>query len=781
MAKPCADCHAGIEDIQPDCTRAILENLNARPSTHDSRPSQGGRGTRPGPSGQDGRARRASITTHDDPYCLFCHLPSSHSEIPPDLISRPILLGASDSRLPTPDSRAKHHPPIVRNPSDLRLAPLACGPCHPQNVEGILHSPHATTVGQIRVILRSFVGDEIELPRLTLDDVKRMKPSDLVGANSGASESGPMRIGPYEPRVRRVGTDSDPSASEPLPLRLQMGFDLIRKACITCHLGSENRSASTPEGNFRSSGCAACHVPYATDGRRQTADNAMQSATSPGPTRHQMTVKIPVSQCETCHNGSRKATSYRGLFPADGLFTPTDVRAVSLHGGTYESVAPDVHYTAGMVCIDCHTESELMRSGPDKILMEDHTTITCEACHVASASPSGHVGTDSHPSELRITRSGDQPILHRRLDNQPLPIPQLSAFSIQHSALEPQSSSLAHTTSHLDKVECVACHTQWTARCYLGCHMEYDERKSAPDLQTGQRSPGAWTLTPMNAPTGRNYPVFGKRRDKLALFVPSSQVLYTVTSSSGRRLLDRQPLMIAIHDTPSPPTPHLPTHDYRLPNFSMNPSSPHTVGRQGVTCDYCHGPGGPCTASAGRATRVRRGIERCGPGGPCTRAPGESMDSEPLQRECADRSLRALGLGTDLYADRPGLPAKSRAGLPASIDFPLNALLRPDGPGRPCTRAPGEPMDGEPLQHECGTPLQVTHHPNARPLTLEEIRSIREKAACLTCHGQGIAPASFGALRHAILETSLPTTFILKHYLGSSAEGFREKFFGRDR
>jgi len=32
-----------------------------------------------------------------------------------------------------------------------------------------------------------------------------------------------------------------------------------------------------------------------------------------------------------------------------------------LHGHAYSEQTPDVHFTKGMVCIDCHTEREVAR------------------------------------------------------------------------------------------------------------------------------------------------------------------------------------------------------------------------------------------------------------------------------------------------------------------------------------------------------------------------------------------------------------------------------------
>src|SRR6266478_1020673 len=83
-------------------------------------------------------------------------------------------------------------------------------------------------------------------------------------------------------------------------------------------------------GDFRSSGCSACHVIYANDrdaehsafysgagnmGRTQTADANISKDESGHPIKHQFTSAIPSSQCMVCHMhpGTNMVASYMGL------------------------------------------------------------------------------------------------------------------------------------------------------------------------------------------------------------------------------------------------------------------------------------------------------------------------------------------------------------------------------------------------------------------------------------------------------------------------------------
>jgi hypothetical protein len=83
-------------------------------------------------------------------------------------------------------------------------------------------------------------------------------------------------------------------------------------------------------GDYRSSGCAACHVIYANDrnarhsafynsagnlGTSQSADVSIPKNESGHPIKHQLTSRIPTSQCMVCHMhpGENMVASYQGL------------------------------------------------------------------------------------------------------------------------------------------------------------------------------------------------------------------------------------------------------------------------------------------------------------------------------------------------------------------------------------------------------------------------------------------------------------------------------------
>ena len=83
-------------------------------------------------------------------------------------------------------------------------------------------------------------------------------------------------------------------------------------------------------GDFRSSGCSACHVIYGNDrdpshsafyaasgnlGRSETADANIPKSESGHPIKHQFTSQIPTSQCMVCHMhpGTNMVATYLGM------------------------------------------------------------------------------------------------------------------------------------------------------------------------------------------------------------------------------------------------------------------------------------------------------------------------------------------------------------------------------------------------------------------------------------------------------------------------------------
>ena len=115
-------------------------------------------------------------------------------------------------------------------------------------------------------------------------------------------------------------------------------------------------------GDYRSSGCTACHVVYANDssithssqvwakfgngGTTSTGDEQLKDKKNePGhPIKHQFTNQIPTSQCMTCHMhpGTNMLTTYLGFTWWDN---ETDAKSAGMYPARQRNVSAEEEYT----------------------------------------------------------------------------------------------------------------------------------------------------------------------------------------------------------------------------------------------------------------------------------------------------------------------------------------------------------------------------------------------------------------------------------------------------
>jgi hypothetical protein len=349
--------------------------------------------------------------------------------------------------------------------------------------------------------------------------------------------------------------------------------------CGDCHLGSAG--ANNRAGDFRSSGCSACHMPYSLGGRSGSSDPNIKQNEPLDPDdidqperahvrSHQIrSVKRTLSNghlvegiddhtCAGCHQGSnRTVMQYWGIRldqnqdvhrgrqypsnPVSYLTTQNDTRLFDpavgnntfngrnhrqyllredYDGDGRDDTPEDVHYAAGMGCIDCHGTVDLhggdVAAGEDRLLsrQEQGIAIRCIDCHgtaesyaptVPGTNYAGQpvqVATDVEGHALKhVTKTGADLFLTSRVSGVTLYVPQVRDLVVdtgkQHpSTQEPMYSPAAsfamgraddtlangigpqqknlpvtHGFSHSDNMNCAACHSSWTNTC-MGCHLE---------------------------------------------------------------------------------------------------------------------------------------------------------------------------------------------------------------------------------------------------------------------------------------------------------------------
>jgi hypothetical protein len=167
-------------------------------------------------------------------------------------------------------------------------------------------------------------------------------------------------------------------------------------------------------------------------------------------------------------------------------------------GRYFERKSADLHHSAGLDCIDCHTALEVMGSGHSVANKAQALRVRCEDCHAA---PGGKLASrdakDIDPESRKIlalrgwklppgqrvgaTRSGDTLLnvtvdaagrgtLRRKGDGGLAP-------------LKPQVAACSGNAAH-QRLSCNSCHTPWAPQC-TSCHTRFDPSSVRP------RPPGA--------------------------------------------------------------------------------------------------------------------------------------------------------------------------------------------------------------------------------------------------------------------------------------------------
>jgi hypothetical protein len=441
------------------------------------------------------------------------------------------------------------HAGMWSNPTDLRVVEQTCGTCHGTIARKVKSSIMAHRSGtQSGTLFPNGLQPTREAVRFA------MAPE-------------PTRPGVALPKGHPLPPGALPGL-EPIPTFKQSGdvfFDLLRKECTSCHLWTAPKAL---KGNFRATGCAACHMPYGEDGKSLSVDPAGPKHKTGRPLRHVLTKAIPVTQCATCHNGgSRAAMNFRGLMeaPAEGRQTFVYDQDL-LHGHAYTEQTADVHFTRGLACIDCHTEREVHGDGQIYAKRHYEVEVRCESCHGTPDRLA--TGVTAQGRRLRNVFVAATPnpqglvTLVGKLTGKVHVIPQLATLATQPAG---------HAGTHLAKTECFTCHTAWAPTCY-GCHikMDYTAYRTpvhvAFDNLAGEHSSQGWFRLTPGVRFADPEPVLGLNwRGKVVPFVPRAQPLFTYVNPEGKT-----------------------EYDFRKLGFAHNPIVPHTVVRQARSCESCH-------------------------------------------------------------------------------------------------------------------------------------------------------------------------------------------------
>ncbi len=235
------------------------------------------------------------------------------------------------------------------NPGDLRVAQVSCGPCHQESVDHVrnsimrhgamlwgaalynngafsqknyrygqaygldgvplrLISPMPVTTGMTRLLgILPYIEP---LPRFVIGQPSNILRIFEKGGESQNSLGIPNAFEPPGKPARRLGERGLGTLNRIDPVFLNLQKTRLHDPLLD-FMGSNNHP-----GDYRSSGCSACHVVYANDRSPVNSDyyskyghQGLSFSTDPTipknerghPIRHAFTRAIPTSQCMNCH------------------------------------------------------------------------------------------------------------------------------------------------------------------------------------------------------------------------------------------------------------------------------------------------------------------------------------------------------------------------------------------------------------------------------------------------------------------------------------------------
>ncbi|MEW6532847.1 MAG: hypothetical protein AB1473_18600 [Thermodesulfobacteriota bacterium] len=448
---------------------------------------------------------------------------------------------------PQADDQDKAHEGLIKDPGALGTVDRTCGKCHPEEARRVKRSSMALAPRMINHTRFAFGGQKSPAPR-----------HSTVALESLAQVPHPF--------------DSS-----------NLGDDLLRRSCLRCHIHTKG---STRWGEHRGLGCSACHSPFpnSEDGK---------------PRPHAIVRSTGMTACLKCHNSNHVGAAYVGLFEKDldrGFRTPfvDGKQPPRMYGAEHHRLAADIHFRAGMTCMDCHTLDEIHGTGDLPASPYPAVTVTCEGCHVRG----------DHPAVMK--EQDGTFVLIRGADRR---IPLWKADSVPHSV-----------QAHRDRLRCSACHALWSFQDY-GLHLMLEERadywkwatnaaQNDPQVQqileqnvgtfvdpippqtgskpakpmeewtlprttdwlSGESRSGAW----FRGYTTRRWerpPLGMDHKGKIAVMRPMYQYVVSHVDAQDNLLLDRD----------------IPTMGSGKRALVWNPYTPHNTAKIGRQCHECHG------------------------------------------------------------------------------------------------------------------------------------------------------------------------------------------------
>ncbi len=307
------------------------------------------------------------------------------------------------------------------DPGNPWIVDKTCGKCHVGYGYALRLSLMNTEAGKIQGNLWAWgvkgkygEGYTVKYANYSLDDTDG--PTPMFGTEKYKA---------YMEKLIAAYPDQFPQQVEALPLPSVeeivqdpslAAFTYQRNQCQRCHVGVPPR---LKRGDYRGTGCSACHIPYSNEGFYEGNDPTIPKDEPGHLLTHQIQATrdakvkvgdveysgIPIETCNSCHNrGKRIGVSYEGImeFPYGTPFSADGSKQPKLHTKNYLFIKEDLHHEVqsrpenpegGLLCQDCHTSIDVHGDGTIFGTTLAQVEIECADCH----------GTpDKYPWELPL-------------------------------------------------------------------------------------------------------------------------------------------------------------------------------------------------------------------------------------------------------------------------------------------------------------------------------------------------------------------------------------------
>ena len=504
--------------------------------------------------------------------CLSCH--EGIEDISPVMTAADVNCVTCHLGNPLGTTKEEAHRGMYANPSDFSIIDKTCGQCHgkksPFPITPAVSKGKEDHVGRMQKSLMATCAGLISSTRYLFGEQEGKGARYALREVVDEDGTVPREKGAVEKLMPLPNADNSPADN------------LLRHNCLQCHLYTEGLAI---EGRHVGGGCTACHMIYADDGLSKSGDPTIPKNSPGHPIKHLITTKIPTSQCLHCHNGGPGriiGLGYIGEVPAETPCASEDKEC--RYGTPTFKVKPDVHYLAGMDCIDCHSSDDLHGDGNIYTAMAEQVAIRCETCHGTSETFASLIDVRGEALS-NVNRKGGAAILTGKVSGKQIEIPQLARMT-REGSLPTAMAILPHIPLQEGRhtLECYSCHAQTVTQCY-GCHLKRDDRKNSPvdwvvgigESRSKVSSPGVWSGE--TSYIRWEDPLLGLSiKDTISPYGPGCQVLFTHIDSAGHTVsLNR---VFKLSDSTA--------DGKRLPGWAMNPIQPHTITRESRSCESCH-------------------------------------------------------------------------------------------------------------------------------------------------------------------------------------------------